>query len=181
MSGCSSLSPLQTVQRRKRQLRIRRGCAVLGLVLWAVALWIWLVFSQMFLLHRNQGMGMFPSVRDGDLVLACRLQRTYGLEDVVIYRREGKVYLGRIAAAGTDVVTVDDSGSFLVNGNPGDGKLRYPTYAKEDYGYPLVVQEGTVFVLGDHRTETPDSRDFGPIPLEDIQGKVIAIIRSRGL
>ena len=161
MSGhnSGSLSPLQTVQNRKRQLQIHRNYAALCLKLCTVALGIWLVFSQVFLVYRNQSVGMFPSVREGDLVLANRLHRSYGKEDVVVYRWEGTLHLGRIAAAGTDMVMLDGNGSLPVNGNPGNEKIRYPGHAKEHSAYSLGVQ----------------------IPPENIQGKVIALIRCRGL
>lgn len=177
----AAASPLETVRRRKRNLLTRRGYLELGLRLCGLALAVWLVFSQVFLLHRNQGLGMFPAVKDGDLVLAYRLQREYVKGDVVVYRLDGQLHLGRIAAGGTDVVMMDDSGSLLVNGSPQNGEILYPTYARENSVYPLRVQEGMVFVLGDYRTQTQDSRDFGPIPLDDIQGKVITLIRRRGL
>lgn len=176
-----AVSPVQAVQRRRRNLLTRRGYAALGLRLCLMALALWLVFSQVFLLHRNQGLGMFPAVKDGDLILAYRLQQTYGKGDVVVYRAGGQRYLGRIAAGGTDVVMMDDSGSLTVNGSPQNGEILYPTFARENAVYPLRVQEGMVFVLGDYRTQTQDSRDFGPIPLDDIQGKVITLIRRRGL
>ena len=174
-------TPMEALRRRKLTLLTRRGYAALGLRLACTALALWLVFSQVFLLHRCQGQGMFPAVKDGDLVLAYRLHRDYGKGDVVAYRREGKLYLGRIAAMGTDVVMMGSSGSLTVNGNPQNGEILYPTYARENTLYPLCVQEGTVFVLGDYRTQTQDSRDFDPIPLDDIQGKVITLVRRRGL
>ena len=159
----------------------RRGYAALGLRLCCMGAAVWLVFSQVFLLHRNQGLGMYPSFRDGDLVLAYRLHREYGKGDVVVYRLDGQLHLGRVAAGGGDVVVMDDSGRLLVNGSPQNGEILYPTYAREDTAYPVRVQEGAVFVLGDYRTQTRDSRDFGPIPLDDIQGKVITVVRRRGL
>lgn len=159
----------------------RRGYAALGLRLCVMALAVWIVFSYVFLLHRNLGLGMFPSVKDGDLVLAYRLQQEYLKGDVVVYQADGQLHLGRVAAGGTDVVMMDDSGSLLVNGSPQNGEIMYPTFARENTVYPLRVQEGAVFVLGDYRTQTRDSRDFGPIPLDDIQGKVITIVRRRGL
>ena len=45
----------------------------------------------------------------------------------------------------------------------------------------LSVPEGSVYVLGDYRTNTQDSRDFGAIPIKSVQGKVITILRRRGL
>lgn len=175
------LPPVETVRKRRYDLLTRRGYAALGWKLAAITAMVWLVFGHVFLLHRNQGQGMFPAVRDGDLVLAYRLQDDYGKGDVVLYRLEDELCLGRIGAMGTDVVMLDDSGSILINGNPQNGQILYPTYAGENFAYPLRVQEGMVFVLGDYRTQTQDSRDFGPIPLDDIQGKVILLVRRRGL
>lgn len=173
--------PETVVRRRLTALLTRRGYAALGLRVCVLALAVWVAFSQVFLLTRCDGVGMFPAIKDGDLVLAYRLQQTYAKGDVVVYRRENAVYLGRIAAGGNDVVMLDDSGSLLVNGSAQNGEILYPTYARENTVYPLRVQEGMVFVLGDYRTQTQDSRDFGPIPLNDIQGKVITIVRRRGL
>ena len=46
---------------------------------------------------------------------------------------------------------------------------------------PVDIPEGCVFVLGDNRQEAADSRDFGPVSLESVEGKVISILRRRGL
>ena len=174
-------SPIRVIRRRKDALLTRRGYGALGIRLLLIAMAVWFAFSQVFLLHRNQGLGMFPAVKDGDLVLAYRLQQEYGKGDVVVYRAGGQLHLGRVAALGTDVIMMDDSGSLTVNGSPQNGEILYPTFARENTVSPLRVQEGMVFVLGDYRTQTQDSRDFGPIPLDDIQGKVITLVRRRGL
>ncbi len=173
--------PDEMLRRRRQERLLKQGYGALGLRLCLLAAAVWLVFSQVFLLHRTQGLGMFPAVKDGDLVLAYRLQQAYGKGDVIAYRLDGTVHLGRIAALETDVVMMDDSGSLLVNGSVQNGEILYPTYARENTVYPQRVQKGMVFVLGDFRTQTQDSRDFGPIPLNDIQGKVIAVVRRRGL
>ena len=124
---------------------------------------------------------MFPAVKDGDLVIAFRFQREYAKNDVVVYTADGKTHIGRIVARATDVVTLDDSGKLLVNGTNQAGEILYPTYAKEGIDYPYKVPVDHVFILGDYRTQTEDSRDFGPIPMENVEGKVITILRRRGL
>lgn len=151
-----------------------RRIIILGLALW-------LLLSQVFLLTQIQGSDMFPALKDGDLAIGFRLQRSYAKNDVILYRTEGKLRAGRIIARETDVVTLDDTGAVVVNGTPQSGEIIYPTYAKEGLEYPLRVPEGHVFVLGDYRTQTRDSRDHGPIPMEDIDAKVITILRRRGL
>ena len=95
----------------------------------------------------------------------------------------GTRYFGRVVAAEGDVVNISDTGSLIVNGTTQGGEILFPTERRENDGmeYPLRVPEGCVYVLGDYRTNTRDSRDFGPIPLESVEGKVITILRRRGL
>ena len=141
----------------------------------------YVLLSRVFLVTQAHGNDMFPSVRDGDLVVAFRLERSLAKNDVVVYSAGGKQRVGRVAAAAGDVVYLDDSGALLVNGVRQTGEILYPTYAKEGLAYPLGVPEGQVFLLGDYRTQGEDSRDFGPISQAEIRGKVITILRRRGL
>ena len=115
------------------------------------------------------------------MVLAYRLHSDYQKGDVVFYTVDGATYMGRIVGRGTDVIYMDDSGTLVINGTNQGGEIMYPTYAKPGTEYPYRVPEGSVYILGDYRTQTEDSRDFGPIPLDDIQGKVITIVRRRGV
>ena len=78
-------------------------------------------------------------------------------------------------------MTLDDSGTLLVNGTVQSGEILYPTYAEGELEYPYAVPEGYVFVLGDYRTQTTDSRTLGAVPMGDVKGKVITILRRRGL
>lgn len=138
-------------------------------------------FTRIFLVTQTSGSDMFPAVKDGDLVIAFRLQQDYTKNDVVVYTVDGKQYIGRIAARAGDVVTLDDSGSMLVNGTTQTGEIMYPTYALQGLEYPYEVPENNLFILGDYRTQAVDSRTFGAIPLENVEGKVITILRRRGL
>ena len=166
--------------RRNRALD-RQGYASLVWRLLLLVLTGWIMFSHVFLITQVSGNAMFPAVKDGDQIIAFRLQQEYAKNNVIVYTAEGETHIGRIAAKATDVVMMDDSGSLLVNGTNQAGEILYPTYAKEWLTYPYTVPEKQVFVLGDYRTQTEDSRDFGPIPMENIQGKVITILRRRGL
>lgn len=141
----------------------------------------WILLTQVFLVTQISGNAMFPAVKDGDLAIAFRIQQEYSKDDVVIYTVDGESHIGRVVARATDVVTLDDSGTLLVNGTAQSGEILYPTYAKEGLEYPYRVPEGQVFILGDYRTQSEDSRDFGPIPLENVQGKLITILRRRSL
>lgn len=174
-------SPVDVCRRRRLSILNTRGWIGLAARLAVITLAVWVLFSQVFVLTQCEGMGMFPAIEDGDLILGYRLHTDYQKNDVVIYQRGDAVYLGRVVAFGNDVIMLSDSGSLVVNGTTQGGEILYPTYSKEGIEYPYTVQEGYLFVLGDYRTQTQDSRDFGPIPLEDILGKVITIVRRRGV
>lgn len=167
-------------ERRNRALE-RQGWISLLLQILVLILTGWVLLTRVFLITQASGNGMFPAVKDGDLIIGFRLQQKYAKNDVIVYTVDGENHIGRIAARQTDVVTLDESGTLLVNGTVQGGEILYPTYAKDGLIYPYTVPEDHVFVLGDYRTQTEDSRDIGPIPMENVEGKVITILRRRGL
>lgn len=171
----------EIIKRRKYNLAVRQGYRNLLMRIIFFGLVGYFLFTQVFLLMRNTGMNMFPSMKDGDLILAYRLEKDYQKNDVVIYTINGEMMTGRIVARENDVVTLDDSGILRVNGTMQDGEIVFPTYAKESITYPYTVPEGNFFILGDHRTQAKDSRDFGPVNQENIKGKLLTLLRRRGL
>ena len=93
----------------------------------------------------------------------------------------GRQRFGRVVAAAGDVVNFGETGSLIVNGTTQGGEILFPTEVRGNLEYPFRVPEDCVFVLGDYRTNATDSRDYGPIPLKDVEAKVITILRRRGL
>lgn len=167
----------------RRERVILRG-EWLGLLLRAALLALagWLLVTQVFLIAQNTGVGMFPALKDGDLMIAFRLQGEYAKGDVIAYRAEGQRHVGRIVAGAGDAVAMDAEGTLTVNDAVQTGEILYPTYPRgEGEAYAVTVPEGCVYVLGDYRTQTLDSRDFGPVALDAVEGKVITILRRRGL
>lgn len=141
-----------------------------------------ILFTQIFYIGQAPDNGMFPAIKDGDLMLGFRLQHTFLKDDVVVYEQDGKMHVGRILGQGTDVITLDDTGTLLVNGTAQSGEILFPTYAKKGIKkYPYTVPDGYVFVLGDYRTKAKDSRDFGCVKVKNVKAKVITILRRRVL
>jgi signal peptidase I len=61
-------------------------------------------------------------------------------------------------------------------------EIFYPTEPQEgDVTYPYTVDEGSYFVLCDYRTISFDSRTYGAISKKDLDGKVITLLRRRGI
>lgn len=125
---------------------------------------------------------MYPRIRDGDLMLYYRLQREYHTGDVVTFTRDGTRYTGRIIAREADSVNLGDGGELLINENVQSEEIFYPTMKAEgEVTFPCQVPTGSVFLLCDYRTSGTDSRTYGPVKLKELDGKVISIMRRRGI
>ena len=165
----------------------RAGYRRLAVRLIYLAVICYLLFTYCFLITQCHGQDMFPAMKDGDLCVVFRVQtqRLFGekivADDIIAYKTDGKRAFGRVVAVAGDVVMLSDSGSLMVNGLTEGGNILFPTYALGDLEYPYRVPEGCVFVLGDYRINTTDSRILGPIPLESVEGKLITILRRREL
>lgn len=177
-----NLTCLQVIRKRRNALENKNG--YIHLIIHIVLLFLagWILFTQIFYIGQAPDNGMYPAIKDGDLMLGFRLQKTFLKNDVVVYEQDGKMQVGRILGQGTDVITLDDTGTLLVNGTAQIGEILFPTYAKDGIKeYPYTVPEGCVFVLGDYRTKAKDSRDFGCIERKNVKAKIITILRRRVL
>jgi signal peptidase I len=147
-----------------------------------VCLTLWLIFTFAFGIKQMHGETMYPRLRDGDLILYNRMEKNYAIGDVVVFKVGTSTCVARIVAQGGDVVEVNDSNELLVNGNVQEEEIFYPTEA-EPLGvtYPYTVEENSYFMLSDFRTNTTDSRSFGAVSADDFCGKVITVLRRRGI
>lgn len=118
---------------------------------------------------------MFPSIKDGDLVVVEKYDKDIRLSDVVIYKNR----LYRVIAKSGQEVDITKEGILTVNGMQPAESTNSLT-AKGDKQYPIKVPEGEIFVLNDYREDESDSREFGTIKESDIDGKVFFITRRRG-
>lgn len=140
-----------------------------------------IVLTQVFLIAQVEGLGMFPALKDGDLALVYRLQREFSRGDVVAYQANGGRHFGRIIAQAGDEVTISETGTLQVNSQLESGEILFPTYSADGEAFRCVVPAGHVFLVGDYRPEMEDSRTFGSVPLSQVEGKLITLLRRRGL
>jgi signal peptidase I len=149
----------------------------------AVLLVVWAIFTFVFGIRQVSGETMYPRLRDGDLILYYRLEQDYQIGDVVTFKDEGEKLQGRIVAQGGDVVELTDDGQLVVNGNPQNEEIFYVTNEAIFQGveFPYTVEADSYFVLSDFRTEGYDSRNFGAVSRKDLDGKVITLLRRRGI
>lgn len=175
------ITPDMVIRKRRTDLNIKEGYKDLLKRVVAVILIVWFLFSFVFLVCRAKGMSNFPAVKDGDLLIAYRLQKNYDKNDLVIFKKDGKRIAGRIVAFENDNVTISKQGILYVNGTSQQGEIIYPTYPRTDNDLKMTIPKGKCFILCDYRTKCQDSRDFGAVNMKDVKGKIITVLRRRGI
>ena len=149
-----------------------------------IALGVFLVGHFVLGIHLNHGNQMYPAVRDGDLLITYKLD-SYRTGDVVLFKdpASGKVRISRIAAKGSCSVGLSESGKLTIDGYVSGETSFYPTEPLEgsDISFPYSLKEGELFLLDDLRTAGKDSRIFGGMNPDEVLGKVIFVIRRRGI
>lgn len=140
-----------------------------------------LVFTFVLKFTRMSDNDMYPALQDGDLMIGYRLDKNYDRGDLIQFERNGSLSVRRIIGLPGDVINIDRSGNLFVNGTNSGLNDLYPTYPGNDISYPYRVPDDNVFVLGDYRIKCEDSRDYGPVKIEDIKAKAIAVLRQRDL
>ena len=121
------------------------------------------------------GDSMEPNLSDGEFVLYNRLVSEYKTGDTVSLRMaSGEYYVKRVIAEGGEEVDIKD-GMVYVNKK----KLNEPWAEGETFEetgaviYPYKVRNGNVFVLGDNRNVSVDSRAFGEVSKRQIKGRIL--------
>lgn len=148
----------------------------------AVLFLLLLCFTFMFGLCRNEEASMTPAVKDGDLVIFYRLDKNYVAYDTLVLKFEGKKQVRRVIATAGDIVDITEEGLFINGALQQETKIYTPTHRYEGgVEFPITVMEGQVFVLGDSRVNTTDSRIYGAVDIKDTMGKVITILRRRDI
>ncbi|WP_406495723.1 signal peptidase I [Streptomyces sp. NBC_01604] len=139
---------------------------------------------------------MERGLRIGDRVLVNKLAYRFGADprrgDVVVFDGTGYFgdgdYVKRVVGVGGDhVVCCDKEGRIEVNGRSVDeSTFLYPGDSPSTVSFDVEVPAGTLFVLGDHRSDSSDSRDHlgspggGMIPVDDVIGRADWILWPAG-
>lgn len=181
------MTPLETI---RKEIKVKRQEAIIHrntmqMLFSILRMIIFLVIFVLIILHFIsfkfvEGNGMFPSLCDSDLVM-CFEKQEYQKNDIVFYTVNGEEYVGRVVAKGGDYIDYTESGNIIVNGTVQNGEIVFPTYKPEDWTETLVIPINYVYILGDYRTQTNDSRNFGCIALDDVECKVSTLLRHRKL
>jgi signal peptidase I len=130
------------------------------------------------------GFSMAPHISSGEYVLINTLAYRFGgpkRGDILAFHHDGvtpEIYIKRVIGLPGDRVRID-RGAVYVNGSRlFEPYVRFPD--ARSFG-ETTVPPGTVYVLGDNRANSEDSRFFGSVPDAAIMGKAIAGIWPLGI
>ena len=132
--------------------------------------------SMLFLpVLRVTGTSMTPTLQNDELVV-CRKRGTFQSGDIIAFYFNNKILLKRVIGVAGDIIDIDDSGTVYVNGEAlEEPYLNEKALGECDIELPYQVPDERVFVMGDHRSTSVDSRStaVGCVAEEAVVGKVI--------
>lgn len=141
-------------------------------ILFVAFLLLQLVFGVSFV----KGKSMYPTLKNDELAFYTRIVPKYEAGDILSVKMpSGQYFVKRVIAVGGDVVDIKE-GNVYVNGKKLKETYLNENYTKKKIGgieFPYTVEKGKIFVLGDNREVSEDSRDFGAVIRKQIKGKVL--------
>ena len=157
---------------KKRYHSVLRSTVYTLIIVAAVAVLtatLWLPVLQIY------GSSMTPTLQDGEIVFSVKTS-VFAPGDIVAFYYNNKILIKRVICGPADWVNIDGDGTVYVNGTV----LDEPYLVEKALGdcnieLPYQVPDGKVFVMGDHRSTSVDSRNtaVGCVAQEQIVGKII--------
>ena len=160
------------LQYRKRYYRILRSTIGTLITVAAVAVLVATLWMPVLKIY---GSSMTPTLADGEIILS-RKTSDFALGDIVSFYYNNKILVKRVIGQAGDWIDIGEDGTVYVN----QIELEEPYLTEQAFGecdieLPYQVPDGKLFVMGDHRSVSVDSRStaIGCIAQEQIVGKII--------
>ena len=131
------------------------------------------------------GRSMVPTLQDGDRLLVANpmFYDDFKYGDIVVLTKESfltEPIVKRVIAVGGQTVDIDfDSGSVYVDGKLlNEDYINELTFTTDGTEFPVTVLEGSIFVMGDNRNHSNDSRDvrLGTVDTRHVIGKAMVLV-----
>ena len=163
---------LQRVRYTRKYHRMIRSTVSVLIVVAAVAI---LISSLLVPVFRIYGTSMSPTLEEGDIVVSVRTS-DLRQKDLIAFYYNNRLLVKRVIASAGDWVDIDLDGNVYVNQQKiEEPYLKEKAFGEPDIDFPYQVPEDRVFVLGDNRAVSVDSRSkaMGCVSSEQIVGKVV--------
>ena len=163
------------LQRERHKIRYRRVLRSTVFTLVTVAAVAILVATLWMPVLQIYGASMTPTLTDGDIVISRKV-RNLKQGDIVAFYYNNRILVKRYIANAGDWVDIDEEGNVYVNGELLDEPYVFEKALGEcTIELPYQVPENRIFVLGDHRSVSVDSRSasVGCVAEDQIVGELV--------
>ena len=116
---------------------------------------------------------MQPTLQVGQRVVCDRTVDEYARQDIIVFKMDEELLVKRVIGLPGDVIEIHFGKVFINGGTINEEYLPEGTITEDEGTTKYTVSENCVFVLGDNRCNSMDSRTYGFINIDDIEGKVI--------
>lgn len=120
------------------------------------------------------GDSMLPTLNNGDIVLLAPFDTQYARGDIIVVDRyTDEPLVKRVIAVGGDTIDISDTGEVSINGIVITEDYIQGKTVRNDFVGPVEIPEGYLFVMGDNRTISKDSRmeEIDLVSVKDVVGK----------
>lgn len=165
----AELARVKSSSRYRRALRSTVYSLITVAAAAILAATLWLPVLQIY------GSSMAPTLQDGEIVCSVK-SGEWKAGDIVAFYYNNKILVKRVIGGPGDWIDIDADGTVYVNSEP----LDEPYLAEKALGdcnitLPMQVPDGRLFVMGDHRSTSVDSRNaaVGCVSDEQIVGRIV--------